>query len=296
MRVNQWPSLTRCKPLLGTYVEITAHTDGDHPLAYRDLTYCIEKAFSTIQDLHHRFNFYAENSELSHLNRLAHLGPLAISPQLKALLLIASEIHCYSEGLFNCGTGQCTLRLAKDQVRFGDLADLQFLAHDHVFANRPLCLNLGGIAKGYAVDCAVDILLKEGVAAGCVNAGGDLRVFGHQAQKIHLRMPHQCHALIELGELQNGAVASSANYFFSPTSIQCLGQGIVHPKQQLLSNSPHSYSVIAPQCVHADALTKVLALSQQIVHPCFERYDAKPFIFYHDSNDNTNATHKKISH
>ena len=93
MQVNQWRSLMRCKPLLGTYVEITAHTDGDYPLAYRDLTYCIEKAFSTIQDLHHRFNFYAENSELSHLNRLAHLGPLAISPQLKAILLIASEMH-----------------------------------------------------------------------------------------------------------------------------------------------------------------------------------------------------------
>ena len=183
-----------------------------------------------------------------------------------------------------------------DSVRFGDLADLQFLADDHVYAIRPLCLNLGGIAKGYAVDCAVDILLKQGVAAGCVNAGGDLRVFGHQTQKIHLRMPHQCHTLIELGVLQNGAVASSANYFYSPTSTANLGQRIIHPQQQLPSNSPHSYSVIAPQCVHADALTKVLALSQQIVHPCFERYGAIPFIFYHDANDITNATLKKIRH
>jgi thiamine biosynthesis lipoprotein len=284
MRENQWRTLIRCKPLLGTYVEITAHTYSDHPIAYRDLKYCIERAFSSIQDLHLRLNFYNENSELSHLNRLAHLGPLVISSELKTLLLIAHEIHCYSEGLFNCGIGQCALRLDKDQLRFGDLADLQFLAHDHVYANRPLCLNLSGIAKGYAVDCAVDILLKQGVAAGCVNAGGDLKVFGPKAQKIHLRIPHQSHALIELGELQNGAVASSANYFCSPTSTQNLGQGIVHPQQQLPSDSPHSYSIIAPQCVHADALTKVLALSQQIVHPCFERYDAKPFIFYHDKN------------
>jgi len=296
MQVNKWRSLIRCKPLLGTYVEITAHTYAEHPIAYRDLQYCIEKAFSTIEDLHHRFNFYAENSELTQLNRLAHLGPLAISPDLKALLLIASEMYCHSEGLFNCGIGQCTLRLENDQVRFGDLANLQFLTHDYVYANRPLCLNLGGIAKGYAVDCAVDILLKQGVTAGCVNAGGDLRVFGHQAQKIYLRIPQQSHALIELGELQNGAVASSANYFCSPTSSNSLGQGIVHPQQQLSSNSPHSYSVIAPQCVHADALTKVLALSQQIVHPCFQRYGAKPFIFYHDTNDITNATHKKIGH
>ena len=296
MLENQWRSLTRCKPLLGTYVEITAHTYTDQSIAYRDLQYCIEKAFSTIQDLHCRLNFYADNSELSYFNRLAHLRPLAISPQLKALLSIASEIHSYSEGLFNCGIGQYTLGIEKDQVRFGDLADLQFLAHDQVYANRPLCLNLGSIAKGYAVDCAVDILLKQGVAAGCVNAGGDLRVFGLQTQKIHLRMPHQCHNLIELGELQNGAVASSANYFYSPTSTDNLGQRIVHPQLQLPSNSPHSYSVIAPQCVHADALTKVLALSQQIVHPCFERYGAIPFIFYHDANDITNATLKKIRH
>lgn len=284
MLKNQWRSLIRCKPLLGTYVEITAHTHTNHPIAYRDLKFCIEKAFSIIHDLHLRLNFYTENSELSHLNRLAHLRPLEISIELKAILVIAKEIHFHSEGLFNCGIGQCALKLEKDHVQFGDLADLQFLPHNHVYAKRPLCLNLSGIAKGYAVDCAVDILLKQGVAAGCVNAGGDLRLFGQKAQKIHLRIPHLSHALIELGELQNGAIASSANYFCSPISPQSLGQGIVDPQQQLLSNSPHSYSIIAPQCVHADALTKVLALSQQVLHPCFQRYDAKPFIFYHDKD------------
>lgn len=295
MRAKPWRTLMRCKPLLGTYVEITAHTYSDHPIAYRDLKYCIERAFSTIQDLHRRFNFYNENSELSHLNRLAHLDPLAISLELKRLLLVAHEIQCHSGGLFNCGIGQYALRLEKYRHRFGDLTDLQFLSHNRVYASRPLCLNLGGIAKGYAVDCAVDILLKQGVAAGCVNAGGDLRVFGHQAQKIHLRIPHKSHALIELGELQNGAVASSANYFCRHISTQSLDQGIFHPQQQLPNNSPHSYSVIAPQCVHADALTKVLALSQEIFHPCFQRYRAKPFIFYHDSNDITNAILKKIN-
>ena len=99
MLKNQWRSLIRCKPLLGTYVEITAHTHTNHPIAYRDLKFCIEKAFSIIHDLHLRLNFYTENSELSHLNRLAHLRPLEISIELKAILLIAKEIHIKPDAL-----------------------------------------------------------------------------------------------------------------------------------------------------------------------------------------------------
>ncbi|MCE7506331.1 FAD:protein FMN transferase [Polynucleobacter sp. IMCC30063] len=282
MNQTDWRSLKRCKPLLGTYVDISAHTYTGHSIAYRDLKYCIEKAFTTISEIQSRLNFYADDSELSHFNRLVHLRPLSISTELKTILLIAQQIFVHSAGLFNCGIGQRTIKLKKARAAFGDLADLEFLPNGLVYAKRPLCLNLGGIAKGYAVDCAVENLLQQGVAAGCVNAGGDLRVFGASGQKIYIRLPHQWQSLIELGELQNGAVASSANYFYRHDQAQTERQGIVHPTAGLRSDSPHSYSVIAPQCVHADALTKVLILSNDVRHPCFERFSAKPVIFYHE--------------
>jgi thiamine biosynthesis lipoprotein len=52
---------------------------------------------------------------------------------------------------------------------------------------RPLAIDLGGIAKGFAVDWAVEALRAEGAAGGTVNAGGDLRAFGHEVEQIHLR-------------------------------------------------------------------------------------------------------------
>jgi thiamine biosynthesis lipoprotein len=141
---------------------------------------------------------------------------------------------------------------------------------------RPLCLDLGGIAKGFAVDEAVKSLIKEGVSSGIVNAGGDLRVFGNKPQTIYIRNPQLPRHLIELGALSNGAIATSALYFAKRNQhyshiINPLATRDIDIHEQFSG----SYSVLAKECVYADALTKVLALSRQGHHPCFARYGAQ---------------------
>ncbi|WP_197711813.1 FAD:protein FMN transferase [Polynucleobacter necessarius] len=95
----------------------------------------------------------------------------------------------------------------------GGIEDIHFLTSELITASRPVCLDLGGIAKGFAVDMAVKILISEGVSAGIVNAGGDLRVFGDYSKPIYIRNPKNPIELLELGVLQDSAMATSSLYF-----------------------------------------------------------------------------------
>ena len=83
----------------------------------------------------------------------------------------------------------------------------------HVRFRRPLLIDFGGIAKGFAVDRAVEILKRKRVMAGIVNAGGDLRVFGSASQLVHLRHPKQPNRAAGAVRLRERAIATSGIYF-----------------------------------------------------------------------------------
>jgi thiamine biosynthesis lipoprotein len=151
--------------------------------------------------------------------------------------------------------------------------DLMLTEPNTVSSKTLLTLDLGGIAKGFAVDKAVEVLQQCGVAVGYVNAGGDLRIFGNISQEIQVRNPANPLELITLGSLENGAIASSGLYYCDQSKPN---QGhIVNPQTMEQIEFTESYSVIAPECIYADALTKVIAINRNHTHPCFERYSAQ---------------------
>ena len=267
--------MRRCKPLLGTYVEISIEDqNGDK---------AIQHAFDQIEKVQQLMSFHDSQSELSVINTQAHCNSIRIHPWTARILRIAQDLHTHSSGLFNCGIGHRLIaagllpsHIDTSSYNIGGIEDLYFIDHDRVSSIRPICLDLGGIAKGFAVDEAVKALIAEGVNWGTVNAGGDLRVFGNKPQTIYIRNPKVPSHLIELGSLSNGAIATSALYF-SKRDQQA--SHIINPLTQT-STGMHeqfsgSYSVLAKECVYADALTKVLALSRQQHHPCFARYSAQ---------------------
>src|SRR5207237_9076434 len=92
-------------------------------------------------------------------------------------------------------------------------ADGALLSRSRVRLARAVRFDLGGIAKGFAVDRAVQILRRARLAFGLVNAGGDLRAFGNRRWPVHVRCPDAPGELLQLGSLSNGAVATSAVYF-----------------------------------------------------------------------------------
>ena len=114
---------------------------------------------------------------------------------------------------------------------------------------RPLWLDLGGIAKGYAVDRAVDVLQRLGAAQICVNAGGDLRISGPRAEAIFLRDADGRLGAVPILELRDGAIA---------TSTSAAGGVHIDAAARASIAQRRTVSVLAPQCALADALTKVV--------------------------------------
>ena len=265
--------ITRCKPLLGTFVEIMVDQE--------DCQTAIDHAFSVIQQIQGLMGFHNPNSELNRINHFAHQRAVDIHPWTAQVLCIAKKIHRYSGGLFNCGIGHRLVaagllprHITISNHDLGGIEDIGFLTPELITSSRPVCLDLGGIAKGFAVDMAVKILISEGIFSGSVNAGGDLRVFGESSWPIHIRNPRQPLELLEIGSLQNAALATSSLYFAKRDGQH---SHLINPlsKEEPILQPRESYSVLAQECVYADALTKVLALSQNKYHSCFQRFSAQ---------------------
>ena len=128
-------------------------------------------------------------------------------------------------------------------------------------------LDLGGIAKGYAVDRGVAALLARGCRAGYVNAGGDLRVFGALELPVVLR-DEQRGGVRPFCTLSDGALATS---HFAASSRSTL---FATRRAGGADSAERHVSVAAPTCLMADALTKVVAAAGRTDHPLLARHGA----------------------
>jgi thiamine biosynthesis lipoprotein len=151
------------------------------------------------------------------------------------------------------------------------------LEKNQIRSKKPVHLDLGGIAKGFAIDRAVDALLCSGIKEGVVNAGGDMRVFGSKPHPVKVRSPRDPNLLIDMGTLSDGSIATSANYFTTSDKNGYPIGHIVRSQAKAIEKSSDSFSVVAPLCALADALTKVFMLSGDAQHPCISKYQAQAF-------------------
>lgn len=274
--------MMRCQPLLGTYVEI-AISNLDCSVSMKEKHRAIDHAFAAIKLVQKLVSFYSQESELSKINARAHLEIIHVHSWTYEVLKVAKIVFETTSGIFDCGVGAHLVRAgllpSKNNTltadHYGGLGDLQLIPPNSVRSKRALMLDLGGIAKGFAVDKAVDVLQAYGIVSATVNAGGDLRVFGPQEKMIQIRKPSQTQECLSLGSLQDGAIATTGLYF-SNTSVDDVSPSyIVNPLNAKHVQFSASYSVIAPLCIHADALTKVLAITGDTNHPCFQPFSAQ---------------------
>lgn len=127
-----------------------------------------------------------------------------------------------------------------------------------VFNDPDIALDLGGIAKGYAVDRAVHVLREWGVTDALVNAGGDLYVMGSNAHgepwKVGIRSPSDPSTIARTMELSDRAVATSGDYeqYFEHGGRRyhhLIDPGTAAPRL----TSAHSLTIAADSCMTADA-------------------------------------------
>lgn len=257
-------SLRRAKPLLGTIVEIEACGDSD-----LHVSQAIERAFVEVLRIESKMNFYDPLSELSRLNRSGHTQNLIIDGEIYRILEIAKSLTSISGGVFDICVGN------------GSANDIKLKGSNCIYFERPLKINLGGIAKGYAVDRALECLSENKIKHAIVNAGGDISAYG-KPQAIHVRLPDQPQKLVKLMDLVDGAVATSANYFNSTKKQHDGPPGIVNPLNGQSWRAEQSVTVIAKTCIIADALTKIVALAPDCASQILENLDAQAIVVQMD--------------
>lgn len=269
----------RARPLLGTLVEITALGDDEALLQN-----AVNLAFGRIEQVHRRLSFHDPESELSRLNRMGYRHAVPVGADLWRVLLAAGQMARASGGLFD-------VTVAPRLVEWGYLPDpggadcfsgtykdVHLLPGRRVRFAKPLLVDLGGIAKGYAVDRAVEVLRRQGVGAGLVNAGGDLRAFGNRTFPVHLRHPRAPRRVLPFGAMAGRALATSATYFGMKKDGDHWRSPLVNPLTGEAVTSAVSVSVKASMALWADALTKVVLLGGEQAKPVLARFGAKVWI------------------
>jgi thiamine biosynthesis lipoprotein ApbE len=152
---------------------------------------------------------------------------------------------------------------------------IQLLPDNQVrFADPSVKIDLGGIAKGFAVDRAVEALRRYGIGEGLVNAGGDLRGFGPRSHVVDVRDPRQPNRPLCRVALCDGALASSAGRFDPVRSGDARSSAVIDPSTAMPVGSIIGATVCAPSCVIADALTKVVMNAGETAAPVLEHYGA----------------------
>jgi thiamine biosynthesis lipoprotein len=229
----------------------------------------IDAAFRDVALIHDRMSFQEARSDVSRLNWDALHRPIAVHPHTLEVLQWSLRFAEGSHGCFDITVAAELVNwglLPPPDSRYrpdpqGSWRDIELLADGTVRFHRPVWIDLSGIAKGYAVDRAIGRLRACGVVQCCVNAGGDLRVLGPEAERVRLRPESPGNQGMPVLEIENGSVASSSghlNRHRHPHGFR--GPHVDGAKRRPVGT--HSFAcVVADRCVVADALTKV-ALAQ----------------------------------
>jgi len=275
-------SARRARPLLGTVVEIAA---AGAPRSRLDAA--IESAFRAVSEVHRLMSVHDPNSEVSWLNRQAAACPVAVHPWTYRVIEVALEVHRRSSGAFDIAIGQAMEAhgLFPGPPGVGEMAPvlgsgaIELLAGQRIrFAHPGVRIDLGGIAKGFAVDRALELLRGHGVAQGLVNAGGDLAAFGPESQAIHLRDPREPSRILCRVALQHGALASTGGRFDPFVTSAAGGLAVIDPRQQRPIDGIAGAVVRASSCVIADALTKVVVVGGESAVSLLDHYGASALL------------------
>jgi thiamine biosynthesis lipoprotein len=287
--------IRRARPVLGTIVEIGA--------VGLNAGVAIDAAFCEIYAIHRLMSFHEEGSDVSRLNRSVPGEVVRVDPSTYEVLVYARELSRLSAGAFDITVGGKLVEQgflprphgATPVDSEASFEDIKLLANDSVSLTRRLWIDLGGIAKGYAADRAALALKMCGVTTGIVNAGGDLYVFG-APQPIHLRYPNNPSLVLPLGMIANSAVASSSGCFANAGEPGAAAEPLIDPRRNASMKWQRGITVIAPRCVIADALTKVVRLAPRRAPKILSRFSARAVIVDRLGARPFNGQHNEMRH
>ncbi len=245
--------------------------------AREDMVAALEAA-ARVEKLMSRFD---PESDVSRLSAAGPGTPLAVDPWTFEVLALSKEIHRRSGGAFDVTVGplvklyRYTGRGEQRPPTDAEVAEvLRRVGGDKLVLNEKngtaalaasgMTVDLSAVAKGFAVDKALDVLRARGARAVLVEIGGEVRGFGTkpggEKWRIGLQHPRAAKLMAAL-EIDNQAVATSGDYqkFFKRGGRRA--SHIIDPRTgKPLVGGAVGVSVIAPDCALADGLATAISV------------------------------------
>jgi thiamine biosynthesis lipoprotein len=247
---------------------------------------CIESAFTQINKVDDLMSDYKSDSEISSVNRDGFDKAVQLSPSTCEVLQRSIEFSKLTDGAFDITVGplvelfrkakrkqeipsQDEIVDAKSKVGFEKLK-LDGQKRTVQFTVEGMQLDLGGIAKGYAVDKAVETMQSHGAVGGMVDLGGDIRCFGAPLKGrdhwvIGLQNPNMGkdsvgrEVLLKL-KMTNGAIATSGDYQQFILIEGKRRSHIINRKTGTSTEGLSSVTIIADNATNADALATAVSV------------------------------------
>jgi thiamine biosynthesis lipoprotein len=236
--------------------------------------HAIDAVLDEMRHIDESMSTYKPTSEVSQVNDRAALGPMPISKELFDLLTTAKEYSVITDGAFDITYASVGYmydfrkRVRPDEAQIAKA--LPAVNYEHVlldptkqtvqFSQKGVRIDLGGIAKGYAVDRGIDVLKSLGFTRAYVSAGGDSRIIGDRFGRpwmVGIRDPTKGEGqVITRIPLVNAAISTSGDYerFFEENGVRY--HHIIDPHTGHSASKVRSATIIGPYATRTDGLSK----------------------------------------
>jgi thiamine biosynthesis lipoprotein len=258
----------RAQVWLGTLVDVCVSTRAGQESATQPV---VDAAFAEIADLHRLLSRQQGGRDWRTICEARPGRAVRVDPRTVEVLQLALALAGQTRGRFNPD------RSAPSGGDTSPGAAWCIEEADTVRILRRGRLDLDGIAKGYAVDRAVDLLSQHGLAC-MVNAGGDMRSHGFPRQPLRLRSTLLPGQLLDLGRAADCAVASSDARPDRACELPLASAGIEDPRDARRVVGRRTVCVVTARCAVADALTKVVAVDPDGAAPLLALHGALAWI------------------
>jgi thiamine biosynthesis lipoprotein len=255
--------------IMGTRITVELWSD-DVDRAER----AIDAVLDEMRHIDDSMSTYKPTSEVSRVNAGAADGPMHISKELYDLLTTAKQYSVITDGAFDITYASVgymydfrrRVRPNESQIA----AALPAVNYRHVlldpkkqtvrFSQHGVRIDLGGIAKGYSVDCGIDVLKRLGFTRAYVSAGGDSRIIGDRFGKpwmVGIRDPRKKDGeVITRIPLVDAAISTSGDYerYFEEDGVRY--HHIIDPHTGHSASKVRSATIIGPYAIRTDGLSK----------------------------------------
>lgn len=281
---GQEDKLQRAKPIMGTMVEITTFRNRSSPKGVvagrKTEEEALELAFEAISRVDKLMSNYKADSEISLINQQAGRNYVKVEPEVLKVIRMAIKVAALSGGAFDI-TIAPLVELWGFHRKNGHMPPtesiqkvLPLINYKNILIDEKkrkvklklpgMMIDLGGIAKGYAVDQAIEALKNNGIDQALVNAGGDLYVLGHPPKRnfwhIGIRHPFVPNKTVSSLKIRDQAIATSGNYenFFVLKGKRY--SHILDPKTGQPIQGIASVTALAKTAMEADALATAVSV------------------------------------